>query len=263
MNSELQTIFQPLNDWRHLPKYMLEPRVDVFFSLYLPKVLPKVLASIEAGLNDLEVIPEFPLCKKVLNEKLSENLDSYNVDFAVFSKKVKTCILVELKTDMDSLALVSPPDEIEKIKESQIYRLRKAACEGLDKIVYGIAQIARVTKQDKKYGYLVKRLEDLELIESSDEYKQLLYAEHRRGLTDEKETLRASASAEDWKILTAIILPRSDKNSKIRSIESDITIIDFDHFIASMGESTTDLDQLFKSCLSEWKTNPANASPWN
>ena len=35
----IDTLFDRMDAWRHLPSYQLERRADLFFSLYLPEVL--------------------------------------------------------------------------------------------------------------------------------------------------------------------------------------------------------------------------------
>ena len=89
-----------LDQWRHLPAYQLERRVDVFFGLFLPEVIER---RFKAPFGKL--IPEFPLHKG--NTRISEDCDdnqSVNVDFTVFCSEPegKRIFLVELKTDMHS-----------------------------------------------------------------------------------------------------------------------------------------------------------------
>ena len=36
---QIDTLFNRVDAWRHLPNYQLERRADLFFSLYLPEVL--------------------------------------------------------------------------------------------------------------------------------------------------------------------------------------------------------------------------------
>ncbi len=36
---QIDTLFNRMDAWRHLPNYQLERRADLFFSLYLPEVL--------------------------------------------------------------------------------------------------------------------------------------------------------------------------------------------------------------------------------
>ncbi len=57
MSDLVTQLFDRMDTWRHLPSYRLEPRADLFFSLYLP-------AALEARLGYAihpELIPEFPV----------------------------------------------------------------------------------------------------------------------------------------------------------------------------------------------------------
>ena len=93
----LYSVFPTFDDWRHLPTYQLERRVDVFFGLLLPEIV-----ETEFGIERkyLEVIPEFPLRKGTLEEcsvntgrrddKRNRDNRSTKVDFAVFSRDPKS-----------------------------------------------------------------------------------------------------------------------------------------------------------------------------
>ena len=40
----VQQVFSLLDRWRHLPNYQLERRADIFFAVYLPKILEQRFA---------------------------------------------------------------------------------------------------------------------------------------------------------------------------------------------------------------------------
>ena len=93
----LSTVFSKLDEWRHLPSYQLERRVDVFFGLFLPEVLA-ALSDREPVLgtlipDDVHVVPEFPLHKGLLgiskNKQQGHDNQSVKVDFAVFPRTRK------------------------------------------------------------------------------------------------------------------------------------------------------------------------------
>ena len=77
----LETVLCQLDEWRHLPKYRLEPHVDVLFGLTLPRVIASKFGASEC---DLHVIPEFPIHRKTLRD--DGNNQSVNVDFAIFDR---------------------------------------------------------------------------------------------------------------------------------------------------------------------------------
>lgn len=50
--SATKKVLRQLDEWRHLPDYQLERRVDIFFGMFLPKVIEK-----RFGVCVKEVIP--------------------------------------------------------------------------------------------------------------------------------------------------------------------------------------------------------------
>ena len=54
---QIDTLFDRVDAWRHLPNYQLERRADLFFSLYLSKVLEATLGFPVAD----QIVPEFPV----------------------------------------------------------------------------------------------------------------------------------------------------------------------------------------------------------
>ena len=75
----LSRMLSQLDDWRHLPAYQLERRVDVLFGMLLPTV---IAAKFGVDPEDCKVIPEFPLHKGKLNK--SNDNQSVKIDFAIF-----------------------------------------------------------------------------------------------------------------------------------------------------------------------------------
>ena len=93
---EICRIFDTLNDWRHLPAYQLERRVDLFFAIYLPYALEaRRCVKIKEGL-----VPEFPIKKKGNNR-------SEKADYLAISKDGDCIFLIELKTDMNSDCIIT------------------------------------------------------------------------------------------------------------------------------------------------------------
>lgn len=147
---ELDKIFEYLNDWMKLPKYQLERRVDIFFSIYLEEILSKKL---EIGKEQIkEILPEFPLRKEKKTGK--EIYASNNADYAVFvakNEKIKM-YLVELKTEMDSISGI----------QKEYYKTAKG--KKLKEILKDIIEIEKKSDQWRKYDYLLGKLERLDLI---------------------------------------------------------------------------------------------------
>jgi hypothetical protein len=98
MNTEL--IFNYLEAFKNFPTYQFERRIDAFLLPYLTKAINQ-----RFNLNDPDLIlvyPEFPLMR--LNNTEEKNLRlSDSADYLLWSKKLNTVYLVELKTDKNSI----------------------------------------------------------------------------------------------------------------------------------------------------------------
>ena len=143
----IDDLFNLLDKWRHLPKYQLERRADLFFALFLPDVL-------EAHYNfkfKREVIPEFPLRHGTLgtNRGNASPNQSVNVDYVAFTKDDQKVFFVELKTDLNSR------------RTKQDSYLEKAAGLEFKALVDGIFLIRENSAQSKKYARLLDYLSEL------------------------------------------------------------------------------------------------------
>ncbi len=138
-----------LEEWRHLPAYQLERRVDVFFGLFLPEIIEQRFRE-PGGV----VIPEFPLHRgNVLRESNSKRKnESVKVDFAVFCRnRYKKIFLVELKTDSRS------------IRPDQLKHMLCAARDdvGPEQVLGGVVKAAIHSPVKPKYGHLLYELHKL------------------------------------------------------------------------------------------------------
>lgn len=139
----IDKIFDNLDDWRNLPKYQLERRADIFFSIYLQEIFQKVL-------NEqlrTPIIPEFPLHLRTLGER--ETDQSVNVDYFAINETGKRGYLIELKTENGS------------IRKAQDNYLKAAKDKGIYELLNGLKQIYKSTNAKQKYRYLFKQLEKL------------------------------------------------------------------------------------------------------
>lgn len=144
-------LFDLLDDWRHLPAYQLERRADIFFALYLDKILGKLKnASVDL------IIPEFPLRLGELPCQNSKKNSSFKIDYLVYSKTQNKVYLIELKTDLRSRRTV----------QDEYYD--KAQVIGLKAIIDGIIKIYNSTRQKVKYSYLLNKLEGIGWIEQNE-----------------------------------------------------------------------------------------------
>jgi hypothetical protein len=148
--------FEFLIDWKKLPAYRLEPRIDSFIGYYLQDMIPdivskykkEILPSVEVGVIEvIEVIPEFPIRQKTIDpikhEKSGER--SNKVDFLLITKEEPN-FLVEVKSDSKSRR----PEQDEDLK--------KAREIGLDGLLNGIKHILEKTDEQDKYLHLISKL---------------------------------------------------------------------------------------------------------
>jgi hypothetical protein len=59
--TSVDTVFDHMDRWRHLPAYQLERRADIFFSVYLAEVVQEVTGVPVSP----SMIPELPLKRGV------------------------------------------------------------------------------------------------------------------------------------------------------------------------------------------------------
>lgn len=185
--SVMYEVLRQLDEWRHLPAYQLERRVDVLFGMFLPKVIEKAF-----GVCVDDVIPEFPLHKALLTDEpcdpsKASSHHSVNVDFAVFGHRgeVKRLLLVELKTDTESL------------NDKQLKNMKTAQCARSSKLLQGVISAAQHSQSKRKYAHLIWRLLELECLKLDNraEFTNLCLEKDCTGLKPMYEKLRVG---EDW-----------------------------------------------------------------
>ena len=76
----LKIIFERLSDWKRLPNYQLERRLDIFISMYVKELLEEKLWPLSEV-----IIPEFPISRKTLGETIGIN-QTVKVDYVLFPK---------------------------------------------------------------------------------------------------------------------------------------------------------------------------------
>lgn len=144
--------FATLKDWKRLPAYKAEPRIDSLIGHFLPRLLSDLL-----GIQAVALIPELPLRKGTLRAELDGTVHaerSWKVDFlAVGSNR---CWLVELKTDSGSR------------RDEQDEYLRDAVRVGTCAVVGGIVRIASVSDYKRKYAHLLGKLREAGLLDDNN-----------------------------------------------------------------------------------------------
>ena len=257
----LNRALETLDEWRHLPAYQLERRVDVFFGLLLPRIVEAVFGG-NSELEPMTVIPEFPLRKGLIDpDGNSENDNqSVKVDFAVFCRgeKKKRLVLVELKTDNKSIDC------------DQLKRMRQAQSVGVKELLRGVVTCGSNSAELRKYAQLIWKLDEIGCICVPKSFRQMDMKEYKPGLTDNFRNLRKnfdSIFCSNWdsaEIKLALIFPGSKMNTRSSKVEkfladppSGVRLVDFLEAARSIGESP--LSRL----LEEWANCEAGrVTPW-
>ena len=257
--SELPTIehvFDSLDRWRHLPAYQLERLAGVFFALFLPEVLEKVLkVKIKCPL-----IPEFP----IRTPQKNNSNHSKKVDYFALSEDYKYAFLIELKTDMES------------IDKKQICFLKRTAEKKVCKIVKGVLKICSATDQKAKYVHLLNELSHLGLVKHKGGEEKCIQEElkelHRNAIPLEGQKGRNSNQGKVFqKVLRKLvpanispevrvvyIQPNGDSPTPIPS-DWHWHRMDFDCF-ADHVEERGPIGRRFAKSLRRWK-KPAGSCP--
>ena len=235
----LHRVFETLDEWRHLPAYQLERRVDVLFGLLLPEIV-----EAEFGLTreNLVVVPEFPLHKGLLNlsNKGKKDNQSVKVDFAVFCRDQnnKRLLLVILKTDNKSIDF------------DQLTGMEIAKTAGVKTLLRGVVECARHSKELRKYAQLIWKLNKIGCINVSERFRRMDMTRDKPGLTGNFDRLGDNFDShvcDSWstaKIELALIYPgdkmktRSTKGQEVLADPlSRLRLVDFARVAQIVGES--------------------------
>lgn len=144
-----QKYFETMVDWKKLPAYRAEPRIDSFIGYFLPEIASDFLQDKIIG-----IIPELPLRIGTLRPELKDKdyADrSYKVDFYLLGASGKN-YFIELKTDSGSR------------NDTQDNYLKRAAELSMIDIVEGINDISKASNYKKKYNHLLNKLKSLGLL---------------------------------------------------------------------------------------------------
>jgi hypothetical protein len=217
-------IFDRMDKWRHLPKYALERRADIFFGVYLKTALE---AKYKIKIKD-EIIPEFPVRKASIDPSIQRNQSSFNVDFVAFSEDNKTVFIIELKTDIGSR------------RAGQDYYLTAVKNIGLAGLIHGLVKIFRATKIKRKYFHLFKMLEDAGIVELPDQLQPLVYSKNMRGINDLIREVKIVAPVGQMKVVY------------IQPVDEGENIINFNEFASLIGGLGDPITQRFVQSLKTW-----------
>jgi hypothetical protein len=143
--------FEMMRDWKKLPAYRAEPRIDSIVGFYLPEIATEYLNDQIVG-----IIPELPLRLATLDSEIKGD-KSYKVDFYLLGLSGKH-YLVEFKTDPTSR------------RDKQDDYLKKAKAIGMPDLIKGIFSITKVSTFKPKYNHLLSKLQQIGLVDGSHQY---------------------------------------------------------------------------------------------
>ncbi len=142
--------FETMKDWKRLPAYKAEPRIDSLVAAYLPEILGEALGERMSG-----IVPELPLRIATLRPEIPSN-QSWKVDFLLVGERRNW--LVEFKTDSGSR------------RDAQDEYLEAAKRVGTAAVLDGICRIEKATSPQyrHKYAHLLAKLRGLGLLDESN-----------------------------------------------------------------------------------------------
>lgn len=151
-----QDYFETMRDWKKLPAYKAEPRIDSLVGFHLQEIAGEYLGDKMRG-----IIPELPIrlgtVKPTLDDKNYAD-KSYKVDFFLAGASGRN-YFVEFKTDSGSR------------RDAQDTYLAEAREAGMRAIVEGIVRIASVSSYREKYDHLIAKLINLGLLSQDRQFK--------------------------------------------------------------------------------------------
>jgi hypothetical protein len=222
-------IFTLLDRWRHLPKYQLERRADIFFAFYLCEFLQERFA---VPLRP-QLIPEFPIHLRSLGYPVTGD-SSCNVDFLAVAQDLRRAFFVELKTDSLSR------------RDVQDTYLVDAQRTGLPRLLEGVVQITRATARKSKYLHLLLLLHESGLVHVPAALAARLRAGNLRGLSTDLDAIQTKLT--DCPIQIVYLQPTAT------AAASEIGFADLAQWMARFDDP---LSARFRESLTRWSASVA------
>ncbi|MCA9591051.1 MAG: hypothetical protein KC657_37395 [Myxococcales bacterium] len=230
----LETAFQHLDQWRHLPSYQLERRADVFFSVYLKDVVEELTG---VALCD-EIIPELPIKRDLIWPELPTS-KSVKVDYALFARDRSRVFFVELKTDAGSR------------RDAQDDYLAKAKDIGFEPIVRGVRDIVLATSAHQKYHHLTAALARLGYLRLPADLEAHLYPTAQPGLRALLEAIEVEPTAAAVEVI--YLQPEATGGDEL--------CVDFARFAEHVEKKDDALSRMFARALREWRAVAGSRAP--
>jgi len=233
-SNPLDTIFQNLDRWRHLPAYQLERRVDIFFSAYLKGLLEEVTG---VALEE-EMLPELPIKRDLIWPELPGH-SSVKVDYVLFAKDRSKVFFVELKTDAASR------------RETQDHYLETASGLGFRRILEGFCAILLKTNAHQKYHHLATALARLGYLSLPNDLRAFIYPEPRVGLSERLGAVQVSGV--DSAVEVVYVQPEATEG---------VRALDFAQFAEYVGRYADPVSQAFAAHLLKWRSTAGSCEPF-
>ncbi len=221
--TQLDSLFDRMDAWRHLPNYQLERRADLFFSLYLAEVIEAKLGFPVNG----RIVPEFPVRIGTIQQEKPLNR-SFKIDYLVLSRSGDTAIFVELKTEEMSR------------RDDQDRYLIAAQKAGLPVLIEGVLDVFRVTDAKRKYFCLLEYLESLALIGIPEQLRDIMLRPRLQGATKASRQIQITEQVSE--ILILYVQPTGTGSE----------VVSFEEFRAVVQTHDDPISRRFAQSLSEW-----------
>ncbi|NQS99096.1 MAG: hypothetical protein HQ591_11630 [candidate division Zixibacteria bacterium] len=226
--NQIETLFDRMDVWRHLPNYQLERRADLFFSLYLPEVLE---AKLGFPIQE-QIVPEFPVRIGTIYPDIPID-KSYKIDYVALSADTDRAVFVELKTEY----LSRRPKQDKYLKAAQ-----KA---GLSALLAGLLEIFRATNFKRKYFCLLEHLESMGLLRIPMPMREIMSRPNLQGVNEASHEVEFTSQTTECKIV--YVQPNGTWPN----------IISFAEFGAIVQQHDDTVSQRFAQSLTEWANIPA------
>jgi len=226
----VEALFDRMDAWRHLPKYQLERRSDLFFSLYLPEVLEAKLGFPISS----ELVPEFPVHKGTIYPE-HRGHDCCNIDYLALSRDGSQPVFVELKTDQTSRRVE---------QDDYLLRARQA---GLPALLSGICSIFNATTRQyrRKWFTLMVHLHEMGLLEIPSALRDIMLGESHRGAPQASQGIVITAPS--TLPCVAYVQPHAEN-------DDDVIAVSFEEFAEVVAGHRDPLSQRFARSLLQWAT---------
>jgi len=223
----MNQIFDQLDQWRQLPNYQLERRADIFFAIYLPEVLHRVIGQAMSPL----LIPEFPVRHGAVHAGDDSNR-SFKIDYLALSQNRETAFFVELKTEMKSR------------RSEQDRDLKAAQAAGMEAILRGLLEIMAATNERGKYYPLLKMVETMGLVNIPKALDEMAESGRWRGISEVLSDVTINPVVRRCEIV--YVQPSSDGPNTI----------DFEAYAAVVAAHPDPVSARFAESLRRWAQFP-------